>query len=231
MKTARDRLEFAIRFAQLDLTNIRPGNLLNLRDDLEAFHGYGPTATTGASLSDLGGIMAAPISSPLPSEFTEDDFKKLQAEVKELLLQLAVGNSASKSHEPPGAGWAVMSTFPVSARYSVLPLHSSGQTGSWITAQGDTRDVTLLRLFHLLSNNGSAPLRLCPEPECGRLFYRVRRQEYCSKKCVNRANKRAARAKEKTSAKGSKTAPATAAAGKKPKRARGASLVELKRLR
>jgi hypothetical protein len=64
--------------------------------------------------------------------------------------------------------------------------------------RGRTRDVTLLQLIHLLSSVGIDSVRVCPEPECGQLFYRVRRQLFCSKKCVNRANKREARKTAKT---------------------------------
>lgn len=33
-------------------------------------------------------------------------------------------------------------------------------------------------------------IRVCPEPKCRQLFVRVRKQVYCSRRCVNRANQR-----------------------------------------
>jgi hypothetical protein len=197
MKTARDRLEFAIRFAQLDLDRLRPGDPLNLRDDLESFHGYGPSAP-GSTIDELGGIMGFPLGHPLPAEFAVEDFKKLQAEMRSILGSLAEAQGALTEAQGASVALGAFSTFPVSVRYAAVPFRGA----SMLSAQGPTRDMTLLRLFHLIAREDSMPFRKCPDPECGRIFYRVRRQLYCSKKCVNRMNKRAAR-------RTAKTAPAT----------------------
>src|SRR5262249_1381608 len=68
-RPARARLEFALRFAQLDLGTLREGDRLNLGDDLEAFLGIDPAADS--TLADRGGIVAMPIEPPLPKDLPD----------------------------------------------------------------------------------------------------------------------------------------------------------------
>ena len=174
METAADRIRFAVTFAQHDLDQYRAGDWLNLRDDLKAFLGYGPHAVKGTLGDRGGGIIATPLEPPLPQDMSEADLKALQAEVRSLLGPLADYQALDRGRTGPIAG--VFHTFPINVRY--------GFPGRIITAQGRTRDVTLLVLIHLLSRGDVSLIRRCPED--GRLFYRIRRQEYCSRACVNR---------------------------------------------
>lgn len=53
-------------------------------------------------------------------------------------------------------------------------------------------DVLSLERVQLLAwILGRQRLKVCPEPKCGELFWKVRRQLYCSRTCVNRENMRA----------------------------------------
>ncbi len=61
-----------------------------------------------------------------------------------------------------------------------------------LLAHGGTRDVAILAAVMLLTKTERSPIAICPEDD--RLFVRVRRQQYCSRRCVNRANVRAYRA-------------------------------------
>ena len=73
MKTAEDRLRFAVEFSQIDLSNLRPGDLLNLRDDLCLFvHGH-PSERVFP-----GGIWATEWNDSI-REFSIEDLKNLQA--------------------------------------------------------------------------------------------------------------------------------------------------------
>lgn len=190
MKTAEDRLRFAVGFAQLDLDHVRPGDWLNLREDLGAFLSPG----VGGTLHEVGGIIATPLKPPLPKEMPEADFKALQAEVRVLLGGIADHQASARKTQGPIGG--ALSTFPVDVRYTILPLARLDPPRAILSAHGATRDVTLLVLIHILAQSDLSPIRRCPED--GRLFYRVRRQEYCSRACVNRANKRTWRAREST---------------------------------
>jgi hypothetical protein len=78
------------------------------------------------------------------------------------------------------------SDHPPRITVTVAPL----PTG--LIASGGTRDVAIFAAVLLL--RPGAPVRACPEPGCGRLFVRSRRQLYCSRRCVMRANMRQYRA-------------------------------------
>jgi hypothetical protein len=139
-----------------------------------------------------------------PENFSEDNFKKLQKAFRELLGGLADYRPvASSGAESVAVG--KLSTIPYSGgSLSVIPLPFG--RGAAVSFQGSTRDVTLLRLSHLLAAHRDL-VRRCPEPDCSRLFYRERRQRYCSKRCVNRANKREARRIEKVGARAPRRKP------------------------
>jgi hypothetical protein len=65
-------------------------------------------------------------------------------------------------------------------------LRRSG-AGTEVHAHGDLKDVFLTQLVVLLLQAGPSNLKRCPAPSCARLFWRVRRQKYCSLPCTRRA--------------------------------------------
>ena len=67
-----------------------------------------------------------------------------------------------------------VSRFPDSTRYLFFP-------------SGSLRDVFWYQLLGVLTGQSLEPIRRCAAPDCGRLFYRVGRMEYCSTRCRNRA--------------------------------------------
>ncbi|MGI8784620.1 MAG: hypothetical protein ACR2L2_13330 [Acidobacteriota bacterium] len=73
-----------------------------------------------------------------------------------------------------------------------LLAHPSGRpvgSGSSVWVSGRLSDAFLVTLLFLLSNEESTD-RIMRCLECGRIFLRVRRQEFCTAKCADRANKR-----------------------------------------
>src|SRR5262245_21201981 len=186
MRTAAERIEFALKFAQMDLAILRPGDWMNLRDDLQAFLGPGVPGQS-VSLEDLGGIMVTPLERPLPQEFPEKDFRELQSDLRVLLARHGEGQSNRVRS-------IVIPT--VSLRYRLCVHPASVPTVGMLSARGPTRDVTVLRLSFLLSKHAQ-DIRTCPEASCRRLFYRVCRKRCCSRLCVVRANKRAERERER----------------------------------
>lgn len=186
--TAQDQLRFAVRFAQLDLDRLRPGDWLNLRDELADFlHGTRPTLA--------GGIVTMVTESPFPQKYPDENFRELQKEVRGLLAGL-VGTRERGGEIPQ---------MPIRAEFALLPTDDLGVPGRCVLqVMSSVRDVFLLTLMHLITQGNTSPVRRCPE--CQTFFYRIRRQRYCSRRCVNRANKRAWRAadprgKQKASAK------------------------------
>src|SRR5919202_5707434 len=97
MATAAERLQFVIRFVQLDLDALRPGDWLNLRDDLMAFMLSGWTMQRVAHPPRRGtqppsdsGVIAIPqggVKTP-PDADTKVLITALQTETRDVLRQL-----------------------------------------------------------------------------------------------------------------------------------------------
>jgi hypothetical protein len=77
----------------------------------------------------------------------------------------------------------------------VRVLVNVAATSRGLFAHGDTRDVAILAAVMLLTKADRPPIGICPEDK--RLFVRIRRQEYCSRRCVSRVNARDRRNKAK----------------------------------
>src|SRR5215471_1040577 len=110
MSTAAERLQFVIRFAQMDLDALRPGDWLNLRDDFLTFFGR---RGQREPLAGRGGILTSPLDHPLPEEYSEENFRALQAEVHHILSCLV----------PPtgeGIGIISMDMTEIRAHYGFL---------------------------------------------------------------------------------------------------------------
>jgi hypothetical protein len=181
MEPTEERIRFAVRFAQLDPDELRPGDWMNLREELAAF--LGVRAAGGHWLPDLGGLYgfyAIPSRPPRPSEMSEQAIRALQGEVRALLAGIA------DSHGPQDGTRQTQAPIPVTVTYTTMPL--AGARRAQPVVQGSTRDLVLHTLIQLIVKEDVSAIRRCPEDE--RLFYRVRRQAYCSRTCVNRANKR-----------------------------------------
>lgn len=177
MKTAADRLRFAIGFVNTDLNSLRPGDWLNLRDDLSIFLS-GKTGEPSA-MAERGGLVATPFKKPLPQDYTEEDFRVLQDSFKSIFDNL----SATEIHPIHIEGDFYLMSFKPLPRndpryYNVNLLHVSGPT----------KDMALLVLMGLLSNEPGDRVLRCPE--CNNYFYRIKKQTYCSRACVNRATVR-----------------------------------------
>jgi hypothetical protein len=162
----QELLRFAVRFAETDLETLRPGDWMNLRDELKA---------VVAPAIPMPGVLVSPIEiQELTDDFVKalrEDFRRLLAPVADGQLQPASGTARRAREETVRIGEMGIGVRPDGAIYM----------------SGAPRDVALMKLVYRVALNTEA-VRRCPE--CGRLFYRVRRQLYCSRVCVSRVNKR-----------------------------------------
>lgn len=60
-------------------------------------------------------------------------------------------------------------------------------TATWIV-EADPTHLFFIRFGLALMERGISEIQACPE--CARVFYRVRKQKYCSKTCINRVSRR-----------------------------------------
>jgi hypothetical protein len=189
LSTAEEQLRFAINFCQDDLANIRPGDLINLREDL-GFFMYGHplsrsrTIRAGVEADDEFRLPELPI----------EELQSIQKEVYELLNLAASWNHPINPH-------SVIKTDP-KPPYTLkapLPLHhisvSLRLMSDIIAVEGSSRDCFIFILYRLLTQEPGIVKRITLCPGCGRIFYRIKRQKYCSQRCSNRMYMQEYRAK------------------------------------
>src|SRR5215471_13514449 len=154
-----ERLEWAVKFSQMDLDPLRPGDLLNLRDDLRNF----VHPIIGERLKGSHAFSLAAIEQPLTSEYTPNDFKALQRDVYNYLNEFDVTLKPQAGHN----------------------LKLRVFSGPLFYATGAVLDLFIFRLAMLMSESPGRVGR-CVAPDCSRIFYRKRKQKYCSPRCQGR---------------------------------------------
>ena len=178
-----DFLEFVIDFAQKDLTRLRQGDWQNLREDFETYLSrHAHVSIEGASGTCM---LVSPTEPPLPENFELRHFQALQRVTLPLLQQIASQQGQ-------------FGIFPVPM--SLVPHGFDGGTPGrhQLLVHGDTEQSFLTLVLWLIHQEPADRILACPE--CERLFYRVKQQAYCSRKCGNRVTVRNWRARVQASA-------------------------------
>jgi hypothetical protein len=172
MSTLEQRLRFAIEFSRMDLDTIRPGDSMNLREDLYLFAFARERFVPGnvfADSDEFGSIR----------ELSIEDLKHLQIEARHALGECATVRVHTFS-QPVTICLGISKTRII--RRNVLHV------------AGNPRDCFLTVLYFLLSQEPVGRIRVCPG--CGEIFYKVKKQKYCSRRCGNRAYMREYRSTE-----------------------------------
>jgi hypothetical protein len=165
-----------VELANFDPELARPGDWLNYRVALD---------TLARAANEQLRTHIFNVGNPHRLGDLEAEVRAIHPELKQLIEQ-AIGErhprvtitGGSRDHQ-------VLRTVPIQVSAAV------GWRGT-LLATGSTRDTILLLVLMLLYGTERPPIGRCPE--CERLYLRVRRQQYCSRPCVNRANARAYRA-------------------------------------
>lgn len=95
----------------------------------------------------------------------------------------------------PGEQVDQPSPFPLRKEIKIVPTIDFGtptvsfdlSTATW-AIESDPENLFFIRFGLTLIQEGTSQLATCPE--CKRIFYRVRKQVYCSKTCINRVSRR-----------------------------------------
>ena len=180
MKIGLDLLKFAVNFAQADLKAMRPGDKMNLRDDLYLFAHAIPYSSNEDLEVKAGDVF---LSRKIAArEMSDEQLAKIQAEFFRILQGISM--------PAPRSRFAKVGTLPT---LDFCVGEGDDKRAIIFAFSGDPRDVLLYRLIRLLESSANTRrLQLCPE--CGRIFLKVKRQKYCSQKCANRAYMREYRA-------------------------------------
>jgi hypothetical protein len=181
MLAMQERLQLALDFARMDLDELREGDWLNLREDLETFI-LGTRAKDrslwGRVTPETRPIRTAALRQPTPREMSREAFQALQAEVRKMLEVWAPRDEALRQLTTVGS---------VTVRLGVHPELTFERRG--VVTLNDSAPVAALAILgSLLIALPDNILLRCPE--CDAVFYRNRHQVYCTRKCVNRANAR-----------------------------------------
>jgi hypothetical protein len=154
-----------VDLANFDPDLARPGDWLNYRVGLDRL---------AREANQAMGTTILNVANPRLLGDIEAEVRPIHVELRQLVRTYAAGPEASMF-------WPV----PIAAEVSVI-----GSAPPRLQVTGTTRDTVLLVVVMLLLRS-ERRIAICPEDE--RLFVKVRRQQYCSRRCVNRANVRAYR--------------------------------------
>jgi hypothetical protein len=195
----QDRLRFVVDFVNRKLDKVSASILAELRNDLERFVGLKVGEELG-TLADQG-IPCWPVLHPLPQEFSREDFLRLQGRWRSIIdgINASTRQAWSARHKKQRLfqkidGGQSVWLFPDAGYFSLSNVTCSMGLG-WPIFTGPTLELASLQLVFLLAGEVPSRILRCPEERCGhRIFYRIRSQQYCSRACVDRANKRCWRA-------------------------------------
>jgi hypothetical protein len=194
------RLQFVLRFVQLDLATFDDDAWYALQDELVAFllHGTAqrladPESEAGVALPlhrnvrqgfglELASWVRADLRHATCAILRDEDFPVPDAEVR--VIQAASKQMLEDARTPrvfPGGAWE-----PGPMRISHRQAPGAGGTIRYIEAS--PRDAFLFVLSEILTHEAIDRIARCPD--CRTLFYRLGKQKYCSTACTNRVGVR-----------------------------------------
>ena len=183
-----ERIQWALDFANADLTMASERDWVRLRSDAREFVNASGEHSPG--LTETGGIIFMPI--PKGDAFTAASIKKLQEEVVRLFSAFGFRQELAKTHSAMGRG---TDRVVAGGQWHLYVMGGERDDFALQLTDTDWTQAFLLILMNLLCDKDTARVRKCPI--CGTMFARVRRQEYCSRRCANIASKKAYRARVK----------------------------------
>jgi hypothetical protein len=170
-----DPIAFLVRFANANLKAYREGDWLNLQDDLAAFEHRTPL------LGPMKLLMAIEEHEPLGA-YEPTVFLVLQEAIHDLLLRVAESTSPDTDRLVEAGALDLVQV--------ALTIDVNRREGPVLMLAGKLMPLLFIKAGLLLATEPAA-LRLRCCPECESIFLRVRKQRYCCRRCVNRANMRA----------------------------------------
>ena len=188
LRTPTATLQFLVDFAQVDLATVTKTarrSLLRLLSRLlypEQPRGRGAVAL-GKALAASGwqAVWSGPVARSVDA-LTDEVLPAMQAELYQLVSQVAEEQSITSVDLALTFTWVQLSPKN-SRRWGVMEKH------------GPPRDLLLYRVMTLIDALGAGKLDACRSPlrteegedvECGRVFVKVGRKQFCSPRCSRR---------------------------------------------
>jgi hypothetical protein len=148
----------------------------------------------GLELRPRAGVVLYPGHSWTPTNTSEQDIRLIQHDTQRLLTGLVDARDTWVAHEHTGEQTQYAPPLFSLSLYSQLLAQYPHTEHQRPCFQGQMRHLFHFTLMLLLGQE--PPNRILRCPECKKIFYRVRKQRYCSRPCVNRATVRKWRATE-----------------------------------
>jgi hypothetical protein len=167
-----EKLKGVVAFAARDLCDAE--DVQRARGDIAGF------LTGDAGLHSTGGVLAG-MTKPPPAKLDDKGLRELQELTRAFLNSIVEGREHAGFELP-----SVATVKNPNVRFTFLPFRRGATV---VSLSGELRDVFVLSLGFLLTSNSNVDLRRCRRDDCDKLFVRTRRQLYCSRRCVLRANK------------------------------------------
>jgi len=172
--TAQNEFEFLLGFVEQDLSNVSGDGWKQLADGLCKFLA-------------AGGVSIVEDPQQLPPDYPKRTMVALQREVGALLRGAISTRDRRVAYRGKHPG-AILATTPRTLSFRATYVLNQVGDRSFLMVDGTLRTMFLVTVFHLFASESIQHLRVC---ECGRLFYRVRRQKHCKDAECRKARKKA----------------------------------------
>jgi hypothetical protein len=159
------RIAWVVTFIAADLNKPREGDVLNLREDLHAFLLFPPRNTSNEVLKLAEPFHAITIKDAgIWDNCDLSILRDLQNTCRDILGSVAKPNPNPVNPK----SWPLDLSFGVSKNGQPL-------------IEGKSVDLFLFTLFNALAVEGRDRILICPN--CKRIFLKMKRQKYCSRRC------------------------------------------------
>jgi hypothetical protein len=179
MMTSADRLRWYIDFARVHSRNqeLKEWQVLKLRDEIIEFvAGSEPDESFRFQLKDR----------PIDQIITRESIIRLAEQARNCLTVLFVPSLTSKDNSPPRL--ADLLNWQKAFVYLGSPSIWLQRSSATFLIESNLQSLLFIRFAFVLKDEGASQIERCPE--CCEFFYRVRKQVYCSKTCINRVSRR-----------------------------------------
>ena len=195
MDRVETKLQFAVRFSQMDLSVLSDGEWLKLKEDLWRLMGSSEQFIVDSPAAE--DVYALPDEEA--ADYTNQQVIDLQRETAALIREWSAQKSEDELQKlgtrpagsPPERDWNDYLVLQFPRQFRV----QTDSSGGHLFAQGDARTLFIFVLSMLLLKGGGDTLRQCGE--CGNIFSKRGRRKFCSTRCLNTSTKRRYRSKKK----------------------------------
>jgi hypothetical protein len=178
LRTPVEALQFAIDFAQRDLEHASDGKLKAVEQGVRRL------LTRPERSSGQGSTNVPPLDRAALAHLQAAAHGWLSALVDTGLVEgVTVTVTAAMRDIPRPGPRSTKRTVLLGSTPTVMAVENKAVL---VIVGGPLRDRLLYQILRLLEQLGAEKLQKCPAPECGRLFFKVTRKEFCSTRCQSR---------------------------------------------